>query len=55
MVSLAGFLAWAKSMRRHVSPVEAPPPPNELRKCRGCGVVYHKSWGAICPDCSGAD
>lgn len=26
-----------------------------IRKCPGCGEEYHKSWGMICPDCSGAD
>jgi hypothetical protein len=25
-----------------------------LRKCRGCGAIYHKSWGGHCPDCTGA-
>ena len=26
----------------------------ETRQC-WCGAVYHKSWGSLCPDCSGAD
>ena len=24
-------------------------------KCSACGSPYHKSWGRICPNCSGAD
>ena len=27
----------------------------EATTCRACGAPYHKSWGWICPNCSGAD
>lgn len=26
----------------------------EFRACAGCSAPYHKSWGDLCPDCSGA-
>ena len=31
------------------------PEHNPMRICKGCGDVYHESWGRICPNCSGAD
>lgn len=31
------------------------PPSDEMRACKGCGDTYHKSWGTLCPNCSGAD
>lgn len=35
-------------------------PDDGLRKCRGCGATFHKSWidpqiGRFCPNCIGAD
>lgn len=23
--------------------------------CVNCGKTYHRDWGSMCPDCSGAD
>lgn len=33
----------------------APDRSPEIRACPACGTAYHKSWGRLCPDCSGAD
>lgn len=32
-----------------------PIPKLGIVRCRGCGRCYHKSWGAFCSDCTGAD
>lgn len=47
--------AWYDWTHRHDANEEAPRPANTLRPCRGCNDIYHKSWGWMCPNCTGAD